>query len=557
MPVSDRISIMRENRRVYRTSFALIALLAASSASPAELGILTGGKRIIDRDPSNAADNCSGWVYGASPLLDATGRVGAMYVATDQITNHCSNPIGSEGRFGDVIALHTRNSDDTWSRGTTVVNQSNFPWMSDANFLAQHPESFVGHLASPSVVKVDGRYYMAFVGSLDDRNLCAGEHGATNGCGSCVDPWSYFVAMWAISDDGLHWRVRQRSADPLFIGRPPDAADRAAGSLYKGITRVSLLAADEGFQKYFYIATQFWSMKVLKMAMFRVLYDPNSEWGIGGDPQLWSWNRSTWVLCENGRIPDFYEALSEISLLRFSAPLSSILRTRVLGPQQFMALSSADYSGGFSWLRRSAVIRYATAMVLSDFGGESLVRSGIHTFADGFGYDGSVIDPVAIEESDGKLRLFFSSTDGDSLNRVSRDGQPDCARDPIFGALAPYVGTGIYEAVIEPIALRPTTITLRPTSFQIPNGALAHYTVCVRTLDGNSAEGLVTVVDSGKNFAETLLIGGCAEIDLRMNGVGAHMVAANYDIQNLWQASRSETIVQTVVEQQRRRAVRP
>src|SRR6266536_1676944 len=219
MPVNGRISIMRENRRVYRRTFVLIALLVASAALPAELGILTGGKRIIDRDPASAADNCSGWVYGASPLLDETGQVGAMYVATDRITNHCTNPIGSEGRFGDVIALHTRNADDTWSRGTTVINQSNFPWMTDANFLAQHPESFVGHLASPSVIRVDGRYYMAFAGSLDDKNLCAGEHAATNGCGSCVDPWSYFVAMWAVSDDGLHWRVRQRAAnDPMFIG---------------------------------------------------------------------------------------------------------------------------------------------------------------------------------------------------------------------------------------------------------------------------------------------------------------------------------------------------
>src|SRR5882724_7201721 len=45
--LNGRISIMRENRRVYRRRFALMALLVASVASPAELGILTGGKRII------------------------------------------------------------------------------------------------------------------------------------------------------------------------------------------------------------------------------------------------------------------------------------------------------------------------------------------------------------------------------------------------------------------------------------------------------------------------------------------------------------------------------
>jgi len=89
---------------VYWRRFVLLALVCAA-ASADEIGILTGGKRIIDRDPSSGADNCSGWVYGPNPVLDQTGRVGSMYVVTDQITNHCRNPIGSAGRFGDVIAL--------------------------------------------------------------------------------------------------------------------------------------------------------------------------------------------------------------------------------------------------------------------------------------------------------------------------------------------------------------------------------------------------------------------------------------------------------------------
>jgi hypothetical protein len=43
--------------------------------------------------------------------------------------------------------------------------------MADAEFLAEHPETFVGHLSSPSVVRRDGRYFMAFVGLVDDRSL--------------------------------------------------------------------------------------------------------------------------------------------------------------------------------------------------------------------------------------------------------------------------------------------------------------------------------------------------------------------------------------------------
>lgn len=542
---------------MYWKRLALLLLLCPCAFAD-EVGILKGGKRIIDRDPNSAADNCSGWTYGAWPLLDQSGRVGAMYVATDRITNHCRSPIGDANRFGDVIALHSRNADGTWSGPTTVLDSANFAWMSDSQFLEQHPESFVGHLASPSVVRIDGRYFMAFVGSVDDRNLCAGEHAATNGCGSCADPWSYFVSMWAVSDDGLHWRVRQRApADAMLIGRPPDATDRTAGSLYKGVTRVSMVEVDDTFQSYFYIGAQFWSARVLKMAMFRVPYDRANEWGLGGDPQLWSWNQKRWVPCENGRIPDFLDLLNEISLLTFSAPLSAVLRTSIFGQPQYQALTAADYSPSFTWFRRSSVIRYATSQNLTDWRGELFLRSGILAFADGLSYDNSVIDPVAIEEADGTLRLFFSSADGDEQQGIPRDGVHDCAREPVFGATSPYVGTGIYEAVIERITLRPTSLSVLPTSFQIPDGGLAHYRACVNALDGSVVEGLVSVVDSGRSFAEGRLSGGCAEIDLRMHGLGMHSVTANYNTQNVWQASRSPTVVQEVSASQRKRTVRP
>ncbi|HEV8658658.1 MAG TPA: hypothetical protein VGS96_08510, partial [Thermoanaerobaculia bacterium] len=174
-------------------------------ASAGELAITSGGRRIIDRDPTSAASNCYGWSYGPSPLIDDGGDLVEMYTVSDAATNHCKVGIESEQRFGDSIQLHRLTEDGTWAVGVNVVDRSNLSWMKDPTFLAQHPEAFVGHFSSPSVVRLDGRYYMAFVGSIDDRNLCAGEHPMSgNICGSCRDPWSYFVAMWAVSDDGVH-----------------------------------------------------------------------------------------------------------------------------------------------------------------------------------------------------------------------------------------------------------------------------------------------------------------------------------------------------------------
>src|SRR5438876_816613 len=78
---------------------------------------------------------------------------------------------------------------------------------------------------------------------------------AGNACGSCLDPWSYFVIVWAVSDDGINWRVRERGpGDPTFLGRPPTTAERTVPSNFKGLTRVSLVSQGD----YFYIAAQDW-----------------------------------------------------------------------------------------------------------------------------------------------------------------------------------------------------------------------------------------------------------------------------------------------------------
>ena len=476
------------------------------------LTITSGGRRIIDRDPDSAVTNCLGWTYGPTPALGTRGELVGMYTTSDALTNHCRAGIGIDSnlRFGDAIRFHALFDGGAWSEGFNVIDRTRLSWMNDVAFLNANLQSFAGHVASPSVVFRDGRWYMAFAASLDDRNLCAGEHYAGNACGSCLDPWSYFVIVWAVSDDGVNWRVRERApGDPTFLGRPPIAAERVPGSNYKGLTRVSLLAHGDDF----YLVAQYWALNSIQIVMYRVPFDPSSEWGVSAAP----------------------EAVST-SLTGF---LGSISRTRVFGEERFIALNPDVRGSG---------ITYQTSTNLIDWTPPAAMRSAIPFFADGFGYDVSVIDPIAVDGADGKLHVFFASGDGDADHGIARDGRHDCGLYAEFGPTAVYLGTGIYEAIAEPLALRATRTTLAsPTP--------GRYTVRVAALDGTVPQGNVVVRDLAGTFRIAPLVNGIASVDIPLTTAGDHLIQAWFDAQGTWDASRAPGIVQTVTFP-RRRAVR-
>jgi len=256
-------------------------LLLALNLHGAELAITGGGARVVDADPTSATDNCSGVTYSPSLAGDA------MYVVHDRLVNHCKFDLMSPDRFGDRIARSTRLG-SAWTAPEVVLDRSALPWMNDEAYLRAHPDAAVGHLASPSVLKIGNRWVMAFTASINDPNLCAGEHPPSGTpCGSCRDPWSYFVAMWAISDDGIHWRVRvpdagraNRALDAALLWRTPSAAEASPPSQFKGLTRVSIVDQEEGSRKWIYFLSQFWNRQFIKTAAFRMAWDEASEWGI-------------------------------------------------------------------------------------------------------------------------------------------------------------------------------------------------------------------------------------------------------------------------------------
>ena len=471
--------------------FAFLALVFAASAAfgAKDITIVEGGRRIVDLDPASMASNCSGWSYDAMPLRGDDGTISIIYSAGDALTDHCKSGLGSAARFGDRIWRHERQGDGTWS-GSVVLSRDGLDWMNDDTYLAAHPEAFVGHLASPAVVRSDGRYVMAFAASVNDPNLCAGEHDAQNACGSCTDPWSYFTILWAASDDGVHWTLRKRdpSATNRALGasllwRSPTSSDRVTGSLYKGITHVSMVRD----RKYFYLMTQMWVFFTVKSVLFRVAADPSSPFGIGdADPEIWNGtfgaDGQRWEVCPHGELPNWIAQASTLSINVFLRPLTSIATTSSFPGTPYIALAIGS---GVSWSSsspRNNRIEYQLSSDLIHWGPATILRSRLPFFADGRAYDNSVLAPAAAEDGDGHLHVFFASGDGDDDHGLARDGLRDCTSGA--GPTTIFIGSGIYEATLDRADPVPTAITVEPKPSSVQTGERITFNIHVTSATG-------------------------------------------------------------------------
>ena len=531
----------------------LLIFLFASTLAAKELAIVDGGRRIVDLDPSSAESNCRGWSYDPMPVRDDAGNLSTLHSTSDALTNHCTGSIDSPSRFGDHIWRHTREPDGTWS-GAPVITRADLDWMSSPTV-----DDFVGHLASPAVVRADGRYYMAFVASVNDPNLCAGEHDALNACGSCSTPWSYFTMLWAVSDDGVKWTIRKRdtAASNRALGastlwRDPTASDRVAGSLYKGLTRVSMVRDD----KYFYLMTQFWLLSTVKSALFRIAADPSSLFGIKGDPEIWHMQfnfGNAWESCPNGRIPDWLDQQGTTSIPLFGTPIASIAATTAFPGYRYIALlvgsgSTFVIDGG-----RANRIDYELSNDLFNWVGASIMRSEIPHFADTFSYDNSVIGPVIAEDGAGKMHVYFASGDGDEDHGIARDGVRDCASGA--GPTTVFVGSGIYEGIAEMITLEPTSTTIE-TPVNPVNTGLITFTVRVSSALGKPYGR--AFLEGNAFFAQARVVDGVATFTASARFPGNYLVSAHFDTDaGTWAPSSSAQIIVHVVNPPpRRRAAR-
>jgi hypothetical protein len=531
----------------------LLIFLFATTLGAKELAIVGGGRRIVDLDPSSAESNCGGWSYDPMPVRDDAGELSILYSTGDALTNHCTGPIESPSRFGDHIWRHTRQADGTWS-GAPVITRADLDWMSSPSV-----DDFVGHLASPAVVRADGRYYMAFVAGVNDPNLCAGEHDALNACGPCSAPWSYFTMLWAVSDDGVKWTIRKRDATASnralgasTLWRDPTASDRGAGSLYKGLTRVSMVRDD----KYFYLMTQFWSQPTVKVALFRIAADPSSPFGISSDPEIWHTQfnlGNAWEACPSGRVPDWLDQQNGTSIPSLGTPIASIATTTAFPGYRYIALlvgsgSTFVINGG-----RANRIDYQLSNDLINWIGAPIMRSEIPHFADTFSYDNSVIGPVIAEDGAGKMNVYFASGDGDEDHGIARDGVRDCTSGA--GPTTVFVGSGIYEGIADMITLTPTTTTIETPVNPVNTGFIT-FTVHVSSELGKP-NGRVSL-EGNSFFAQTRVVDGVATLTASARFTGTFPVSARFDTDaGPWAPSSSSQIVVHVTNPPpRRRAAR-
>jgi len=403
-------------RRILIATSVLLTL--ASSAGAAELVITQGGRRIT-------AANCSGWSYDPAPVA-FENNISNVYTTSGTNESHCTEPIP----FGDQIWRRQRDASGVWS-SAPVIGRTNFRWMFGDQPIDS--QTYIGRVGSPSVVRANGRYFMAFIASVSDPGLCSGQHSGTV-CGLCSDPFSYFAMFWAMSNDGSTWHVLNNShpvsnlaLETALLYRSPNASDKSADSRYLGVTRVRTLLADG----YIWFLTQFSAQDTMRTIMFRAPWDAATEFGITGPLEAWRNDTLQWIPTVDGVVPDVFADPG--SAAGFDPPLVSIADISQIQGVRFIGLETIDGN------RR---IQYRLSNDLLSWTPPKALPSEIRYFADGTGYVNSVVDPALVEDGPGALHLFFASNDGDPDHGIPRDGVRDCT------SFAPN-GLGIYEGIVE------------------------------------------------------------------------------------------------------------
>jgi hypothetical protein len=519
----------------------MAAFALALSANAAELVITHGGRRIIDPDPTRSDTNCVGWSYDPAPVA-LENDITHVYSTSDVLTNHCAETLP----FADRIWHHQRGANGVWS-AVPVIGRTSFRWM--FGDFPIDPQAYVGRVASPTVVKSKGRYFMAFVASVADPYLCSGDHTSTAACGLCSDPWSHFAVYWATSLDGATWHILPKSnpvdniaLSTALLYREPSANDKLTGSQYRGITRVRALLADG----YIYLLSQFSATDGARSMLLRAPFDGSTEFGITGDFEAWRGDQGSWQAVTASRIPDEFDTGG--SATGYAPAITSFADITHIEGFRFIGLIPT--SGRTN--RVNTRLDYVLSNDLLSWTPAKPLRSAIHFFADDGSYSNSVVDPILVEDAQGAMHFFMASNDGDDDHGIARDGVPDCFG---VGAAASKVGLGIYEAFVEIAPLSPTTTTITARTNPAAAGNVT-FDIRVTSPTGQTPSGQLTFT-AGSSTQLVDVNNGRATVTVPLNVPGSYPVHAFFSSVGPWESSNADA-VQTVIQAAvaRKRAVR-
>lgn len=428
--------VMITQRHLKMTLAALVLALAIAPLSTAQLVAadevyVEGAASIIDYAP----DKCAGTYYAPHYMLD--GATEKMYIMGGSLSLPMLYPLTSEHRFADEIYMTSRSvGNPYWGDVVQVLDKTNFHWYADGPWLEAHPEDYIGAVASPSVIYRDGRYHMAFTATINDPNICAGEHPERATYGPCRTPWSYFVMMWATSPDGVHWTVEDNPfnrsgvashalrASALWYTPSPEEErlDNGAGG-FKGVTGVSM----EQHGDYWYFLFSFWSSYGPKNGVARIQYSKSAP-GLTGTPEIFnSWTRE-WVAMPDGKIPTWFNE-DQFYGSPFAWYASRVTKARDASGVFFVA----TITEGFGHLVTYRITRdFETWTPARDV----LARNTVHLSPSS--YMLSVIDPGLWLTPQG-WQIFYASTQTNA-------GTHRCGNQDTTTIIGAFRGMGIYQA---------------------------------------------------------------------------------------------------------------
>jgi hypothetical protein len=453
------------------TKALIVTVMAVVLMMTAKTGFsVTGnGGRVVDYNADESTDNCGYAFYSPFILSDPSpvipGREEVMYYMGDDLYSPIPTDIMSHLRFSDKIYM-TYKVDGVWKDQSNtprlslpVIDRFTFPWMQDAEYMLAHPESYIGSVASPHVVKQDGKYYMAFTASVDDSNVCAGEHLGSSPYGPCNDPWSYFVVYLAESSDGEAWslvgpfrdhnNIALAYAAYYYTPTEQEKAEDNGVNGFKGISHVSLINEPYLEGHAFYFIMTYWSSVGPTNLIVGTKYC--SGGAINPDDSYW-WDvkYGKWVPFRSTLPKEVNQdvwrgAISE----HFIGRVSRI--TKADGYKYIMTQVGTSWKSGDPVNNKGVFnqIQYRLSSDLVHWEQSEVVSSKITFFADGKSYDSSVIDPFYYEERTGAYSFYFASADD------NHDGVHDCIVSSPEWTTAPYVGTGIYKGDGATLRLRP------------------------------------------------------------------------------------------------------